>query len=119
MQENKGLSNSTIGLMVAVALFFDTIQALLTPIAIGYFVPLISYPTFWLWFRLHGLSFFTMKRAPTLGIGALLEIIPGIDVIPAFTFTVIRVALDSRFKPASTDAIIDRVRARSTKPKDV
>lgn len=119
MQENKGLSSATIGLMIVVALFFDTIQALLTPVLVGYFVPIISYPTFWLWFKMKGLNFFTMKRAPTMAVGALLEIIPGVDVIPAFTFTVIRVALDAKFKEVTTDAIIERVAKRSTKPKDV
>lgn len=118
-KKGKGLNNSTIGLMVGVALFFDTLQALLTPIFMGWLVMPVAYGTFWLWFKMKGLNFFTMKRAPTLGIGALLEIIPGIDVIPAITFTVIRVALDSRFKAASTDAIIDRVAQRSTKPKGV
>lgn len=119
METKKGLSSSTIGLMIGVALFFDTLQALLTPVIIGYFVPIISYPTFWLWFRLHGISFFSKKRASTLGVGALFEIIPGLDVLPAFTFTVTRIALDAKFKEEATDAILGRVAARVGKPKDV
>jgi hypothetical protein len=118
-ENKKGLSSSTIGLMIGVALFFDTIQALLTPLIIGYFVPIISYPTFWLWFRRHGINFFAKKRAATVGVGVLFEIIPGLDVLPAFTFTVMRIALDSKFKESVTDSIIERVKERTTKAKDV
>jgi hypothetical protein len=96
----KGLKSSTVVFMVVVALFFDVLQALLTPVVIGYFVPVIAYPTFWLWFRLHGLSFFTLKRAPVLGIGALVELIPGLDILPAFTLTVARIALTHKIEEA-------------------
>ncbi len=104
MQQNKGLSSSTIALMVGVALLFDTIQALLTPIGVGWFVPILSYPTFWLWFKLKGFSFLSLKRAPILGIGALIEIIPGIGALPALTATVARVALTA--KALQTIAIV-------------
>jgi hypothetical protein len=95
---NKGLKSSTVALMIAVALFFDVLQALLTPIVIGYFVPVIAYPTMWLWFKMHGIDFISMKRAKTLGFGALIELIPGLDVLPAFTLTVARIALDAKIK---------------------
>lgn len=118
--EKKGLSTSTIGLMAGVAIFFDTLGALLTLIWMGWLVTPIAYATFWLWFKFHGLNFFTLKRAPTLGIGFFLEMIPGLNVLPAITFTVIRVALDTKFKAAVSDSILDRTIARHSKrvPRD-
>jgi hypothetical protein len=98
----KGLKSSTVALMIAAALFFDVLQALLTPIVVGYFVPVISYPTFWLWFRLNGIDFISSKRAKTLGFGALIELIPGLDILPAFTLTVARIALDAKIKQTLT-----------------
>lgn len=118
-EKKKGLNSSTIGLMIGVALFFDTLQALLTPLFMWWIVPPIFYATFWLWFKMNGLSFFSMKRGSTIAIGAFLEIIPGIDVIPAMTFTVIRIALDNKFKEATSNAIIERVVKRTTKSEDV
>lgn len=109
MQQNKGLKVTTVWLMIAVALFFDTLQALLTPIAIGWFVPIISYPTFWLWFKYHGLSFFSLKKAPVLGIGALIELIPGFNMLPAFTFTVARIALAEKIREVVPGAGITKL----------
>ena len=94
--DKKGLSSTTIWFMIVTALFFDTIQDFLLPLGIGYFIPVVAYPTFWLWFKIHGISFFSMKRAPTIGIGALIELIPGLDALPALTATVARIALTSK-----------------------
>ncbi len=118
MEENKekGLTVTTIWLMIAVAFFFDTIQALLTPIIIGYFVPVVSYPTFWLWFKMKGLDFFSLKRAPTLGIGALVELIPGLDLLPAFTFTVARIALTNKFQSVVPGAGVTKLGIGSVIP---
>lgn len=109
MQQNKGLSVTTVWFMIAVALFFDTLQALLTPVVIGYFVPIISYPTFWLWFKMKGLNFFSLKRAPVLGIGAFIELIPGLDLLPAFTFTVARIALAEKIQEVIPGAGITKL----------
>ncbi|MBX4206527.1 hypothetical protein KW784_01950 [Candidatus Parcubacteria bacterium] len=97
-KKEKGLSVTTVWFMIAVALFFDVLQGLLIPVGIGFFVPIVSYPTFWLWFKRYDISFFSMKRAPVLGIGALIEVIPGLDLLPAFTFTVARIALASKLQ---------------------
>ena len=107
--------------MAATALFFDALQALLTPIFMGWMVTPIAYGTFWLWFKTRGLNFFTMKRAPTLGIGFLIEMIPGLDVLPTITYTVVRVALDAKFKEATSDAIMDRTLEKhsQSKPRNV
>ena len=96
--EKKGLSSSTIGLMAGVAIFLDTLKALLDFIFMGWLVTIFYYMTFWLWFKMKGLNFFTLKRAPTQVIGFLIEMIPGINILPAFTFTVVKIALDNKFK---------------------
>lgn len=97
-EKKKGLKVTTIWLMIATALFFDVLQTLLEALVIGYFVPVIAYPTFWLWFRFHGINFFSSKNATVLGIGTLIELIPGIDVLPAFTGIVARVALTNKLQ---------------------
>lgn len=108
-EEKKGLKITTVWFMIAVALFFDVLQGLLLPIGLGWFVPFISYPTFWLWFKLHDIKFFSMKRASTLGIGALIELIPGLDLLPAFTFTVAKIALAAKIQSVVPGADITKL----------
>ena len=117
MQEKKTLKTSTIGLMAAVAIFFDTLQALLTFIMMGWLVPPVAYGTFWLWFKFQGLDFFTLKRAPSMGIGVLLEMVPGLDVLPAITFNVVRAALDTKFKEEISDKITNATLNKHSKAK--
>jgi hypothetical protein len=109
MQDKKGLSSTTVVFMIVVALFFDALQALLMLVGIGWFVPIISYPTFWLWFRFRGLNFFSLKRASVLGIGALIELIPGLNILPAFTLTVARIALKEKIKEVVPGADITKL----------
>ena len=95
--EKKGLNNTTIALMVSVALFYDTLQVLLALIFIGWLIIPIAYLTFFVWFRMRGLKFLSLKRAPTLGIGVFLEFI-SVGIIPSITFSVLRTALDYKVK---------------------
>ena len=97
MLEKKGLNNTTIALMVSVALFYDTLQVLLALIFIGWLIIPIAYLTFFVWFRMRGLKFLSLKRAPTLGIGVFLEFISA-GIIPSITFSVLRTALDYKIK---------------------
>lgn len=119
MQENKSLNNTTIGLMVGVALFFDTLQALLTFIMMGWLVTPVAYGTFWLWFKMKGLDFFTLKRAPSMGVGFFIEMIPGLDVLPSITYNVARAALDTKFKEVVSDKIVDTTLERHSKSKPI
>ncbi|GEM_PF-4132983 len=96
-EEKKGLDNATIALMTAVALFYDVLQILLALIFLGWLILPIAYLTFFVWFKIHGLNFLSLKRAPTIGVGFLLEFISA-GIIPAITFAVLRVALDSKMK---------------------
>jgi hypothetical protein len=96
-EDKKELDSTVIVFMTVVALFYDTLQWLLAFVFMGWLVIPIAYLNFWLWFRMRGLKFFSLKRAPTLGIGAFLEFI-SLGIIPSITFTVLRVALDYKIK---------------------
>jgi len=93
----KELSNATIVLMTSVALFYDALQWLLAYILMGWLLIPIFYLTFIVWFRMRGVKFLTLKRAPTLAVGAILETIT-VGIIPGFTFIVLRTALDYKIK---------------------
>ena len=96
-EEQKELKNSTIALMASVALFYDVLQWLLAFIFMGWLVIPIAYLTFWMWFRTRGVKFFTLKRAPSMGVGVFLEILSA-GIIPSITFNVLRCALDYKVK---------------------
>lgn len=93
----KGLKTATIWLMVSVALFFDALQIAFSWIGLGFLLIPIEYGTFWLWFKFNNVNFFSMKRAKTLGIGALVETATA-GIFPAFTAVVARIALTSKIK---------------------
>ncbi len=97
MENKKSLSNTTIGLMVGVALFYDVLQWFLAFIFMGWIVIPIAYLTFLLWFQMHGLRFFTSKRATSMGVGAFLEFVSA-GIVPSITFNVLLVALDYKVK---------------------
>ncbi len=98
MEENQGLKSTTIGLMIGSALLFDGLQALLTPIFLGWAVGIFAFLTFWLWFKLHGISFMRPKRLATMGSATLIEIIPFVSAFPAWTFAVAYLALSAKAK---------------------
>jgi hypothetical protein len=98
------LESGTIWLMIAVALFYDALQALLDLIAIGWlFVP-VAYMHFWLWFKLKGIDFFSAKRASTIGAGMVFELLTA-GILPAMTFTVARIAFDHKVKQAGAQVV--------------
>lgn len=97
-EKEKGLKSTTVVLMITVALFFDALQALLTFIFMGWLAGFFAGLTFYLWFRIHGISFMKPKRLATFGGTALIEFIPFLSVIPAWTFAVAYLALDSKIK---------------------
>ncbi len=96
--EGKKLSNTTIWLMIAVAAFYDTLQALLDFLGAGILITPVFHMTFWLWFEMKGLKFYSMKRAKLIGIGAIIELIPFFDLLPTFTMTIVRVTADYKIK---------------------
>lgn len=98
--EKKGLDNTTIALMISVALFYDALQVLLAFIFLGWLVGIFAGLTFYLWFKSRGLSFMKPKRFLTFGIASIIEMFPIIplSVLPAWTLAIVILALDSKIK---------------------
>ena len=87
-------------LMVAVAVIYDLAQGLLTFLGIGFLVNWIitlwANLTFWLWFTLHGISFWNGKRFGVAGISNVIEWIPGLSLLPACSAGVLLIWLNTR-----------------------
>src|SRR3989344_689857 len=96
-KKKKGLTTAKIVLMTVVALFYDAIQALFVWMGAGLIIMPIFYLHFWLWFRLNGVKFISMKRWGTVAAGTILETVTA-GAIPAFTLIVLRTALDDKIK---------------------
>ena len=107
MQE-KGLKNTTISLMIAVALFFDALQALLTLIFMGWLVGIFAALTFYVWFKSHGISFMKPKRLFAFGGATIAEVIPFLSVLPAWTAAVSYLALQSKIQEVIPGADITK-----------
>lgn len=85
------------GLMIAVAVIYDLIQAALVWIlgwvGVGFIgawlVTIWATMTFGLWFTLKGASIMSGKRAATLGLGTLIEAMPLLNSLPGWTVSTI------------------------------
>lgn len=102
--------------MISVAVMFDLIQFLVNLL---HFIPgigntvafvatsiitVIAGATFYLWFRFNGVKFTTPKRALSFGGGFLLEFIPILNALPAWTLAVILVIGTTRLPKVIQDA---------------
>ena len=99
-EEKKGLNNTTIVLMVAVALFYDVLQWFLAFIFMGWLVGIFAGLTFYVWFKIRGMSFMKPKRFAIFGTGSVIEMFPLIPLsaLPAWTAAIVILALDSKVK---------------------
>ena len=98
-EEKRGLSNTTIVLMVSVALFYDVLQWLLGFLFMGWLVSIVAWMTFYVWFKIRGLSFMKPKRFATFGGSFIIEMIPIVgDILPTWTAAITYLALDSKVK---------------------
>ncbi|OHA91589.1 MAG: hypothetical protein A2758_00565 [Candidatus Zambryskibacteria bacterium RIFCSPHIGHO2_01_FULL_49_18] len=98
--KEKGLKNHTIALMICTALFFDVLQWLLAFIFMDWLAGFFAFLTFFLWFKTHGISFMRPKRILVMGGAGLIEIIPWLAALPAWTAAVTILALDTKIKKA-------------------
>ena len=78
--------------MVSTALFFDALQGGLSLIPfLGWIVASLvggfAFMTFWFWFKTHGVKFTTAKRAGIMGGGFFIELIPILNMLPAWTLS--------------------------------
>lgn len=103
MEKEKKLSNTTIGFMIATALFFDGFQLLINLIPIlgqilSVIVGFFAFLTFYFWGEIKGFKFNTPKRGSLLGGGFIIEAIPFLNILPAWTLAVILLVLDQKRK---------------------
>jgi len=97
--KEKGLTNTTVVLMICVALFYDALQWLLGWIFMGWLVTIYAGLTFYVWFKIKGISFMKLKRLATFSGSFIIELIPVIgDVLPAWTASIVYLAIDSKIK---------------------
>jgi hypothetical protein len=94
----KELKSHTIALMIGTALFFDFSQWLLAFIFLDWLMGFFAFMTFVFWFWLHGMKFTTPKRMATMGGAFIIEIVPILSVLPAWTGAVIVLILDHKAK---------------------
>ena len=100
MNNDHEISKITMWAMIAVALFFDGIQA---GVAWIYFIPFVgfilawvistgvsifAFLTFFLWFHLAGLKFNSKIATTTVG-AFFIELIPGLSALPAWTLSIV------------------------------
>lgn len=88
------LSFGTVFLMIGTALLFDTLQALSGLIvfdlgAIGVMITFFAFMTFWFWFRTKGIRFNKPSRALTFGGATVVEMVPFLNALPAWTLAVV------------------------------
>jgi drug/metabolite transporter (DMT)-like permease len=81
-------------LMVGTALFFDALQAMIgwIPIAGNFLAGLFSvavFLTFLMWFWIYGVKMITPKRLGSMGLGGAIELIPYVNLLPAWTLVVV------------------------------
>lgn len=108
-QEQKELNNTTITLMIGTAVFYDALQALLTLIFMGWLVGIFAGLTFYVWFKSYGISFMKPKRFVTFSGSFLIEIIPFLSILPAWTLAITFLALETKIKkvlPKSVQKVV-------------
>lgn len=97
-KESKGLGNTTLILMISTAIFFDVLQWLLAFVFMDWFVSIFAFLTFYVWYKMRGLKFTTVKRAGTMASAFIVEIVPFLAMLPAWTTAVVILGLDSKIK---------------------
>jgi hypothetical protein len=87
------INESQKWLMLGVAIFFDIISLInLIPIigwVIGWFVWIFAFMTFFLWFKMNGMSFSRPKNLFSFIGGSAIELIPILNILPAWTATIL------------------------------
>lgn len=96
--QKQGLGNPTIILMIMVAIFFDVLQWLLAFVFMDWLVGFYAFLTFYVWFKIKGMSFMKPKRFATMGGTFLVEVIPWLASLPAWTGAITFLAIDSKIK---------------------
>ncbi len=93
MDESK-IKDTTIFLMIFTALCFDGGQLIVgwIPIFGNIFADIVSFfafMTFLLWFKMNGIQMMTPKRFGSLVGGGVVEMVPFLNILPAWTMVVV------------------------------
>jgi hypothetical protein len=107
-KEKSQISDVTIFLMVFSALCFDGIQAVIGWIPffgniLAALLDIFIFLTFFLWFKIHGISMMTPKRISSLVGGGIAEIIPFFNVLPIWTGVVIYLISTTKIREVLPD----------------
>ena len=100
--------------MVSIALLFDGLQALFTFLLIGLLVnwifTFLAWLLFYIWFRINDVGFFDtgVRKLITLFASVLIELIPGVNAIPAITLGLVILLIIVN----SEDALYNRTRGK-------
>lgn len=88
------LSDSSIFLLIFTALLIDAFQAVIGWIPIfgntlADLVSIAAFLIFFVWFKFYGISMITPKRLSALVAGSVIEMIPFVNILPAWTGVVV------------------------------
>jgi len=94
MNSGEKIGDTTLVFMLIIAGFYDLIQFLISFIPVlgeilSMLISIFAFMTFYVWFKMYGMNFMTPKRAATMGGGFLIELIPVVDMLPAWTCAVV------------------------------
>ncbi len=100
--------------MTVVALMFDVTQALLQiiPLAgqlLGMMITPPAFATFYIWFKMYGMSFISPKRALTMGGVIIIELIPLLGALPGWTVAVILMLVINK-----SETVSNRLNSKNT-----
>ncbi len=94
------IGNNTVWLMIGVAAVYDSLQVIsdiaIIGLILGTLISIFAFLTFWLWFKLKGISLAGLKKSLVMGIFSFLEIIPLINDIPGWILSTIIIIIISR-----------------------
>ena len=93
-KEKSGLKDTTIFLMIFTALLFDAMQALIGWIpffgdVLSSLLSIFIFLTFFLWFMMNGIKMVTPKKLGAMVGGGVIEMIPYVNLLPAWTLVVV------------------------------
>jgi hypothetical protein len=114
MEKEPTISTATSLIMVFTALLFDICQAIVgwIPVVGNIFASVVSlfvFMTFLFWFHMYGIKMMSLKRFGSLGLGGVIEMIPYVNILPAWTMVVMYLIGTTKLKDiASTNPIMSK-----------
>ncbi len=91
---------------ITIALLIDLLQIGLDLVLLGgiinpFIITPIAWLSFWTWFKIKGVKFSEPKNVTAVAIGAIIELIPYVDVLPGNTLAVARIIFNTRVDDAN------------------